>query len=126
MQRSLSFAAAISFLACTQALAQQLTAADFQKAVKNKNVSLSCADGTNGSGKYTMPGRSGIIKGSYMRPGVAAMADVGQVSAQGESLCIKFKMLNGGDEKCFGVSQTGASTYKLSTAGFTACTIAAR
>ena len=121
-----TFWPAAAFLAAFSATAsaqQAVTAADFQKALKNRSVALSCADGTTGSGRYTMPTNSGAISGTYTRPGATAVSDTGAVRAQGDMLCLRFKILNGGEEKCFTVSQAGARRYQLSSSGFSACDI---
>lgn len=102
---------------------QALSGADIQKALKDKSVSLSCIDGTNGSGHYTMQKNSGTITGSYAHPPAAPVADVGQVRAEGDSLCIQFKNLNAGAERCFGVSEAGPGKFSFSVSGVNACAV---
>ena len=118
-------AAACVGIAGACAAQQALPGADVQKLLKNKRVSLACIDGTNGSGRYTMQKNSGTIQGSYTPPGRAAIADAGQVRAQGESLCLKFKMLNGGAEQCFDVSQTAPGRFNFAVSGVNACSVSA-
>ena len=105
---------------------ESLSGADIQKALKDKRVSLSCIDGTQGSGRYTMQKNSGTITGSYARPPAPAVADAGQVRAQGDNLCLRFKLLNGGEERCFTVSEAGAGKFNFAVSGVNACTVAVR
>src|ERR1700712_746647 len=93
------------------ACAQELTAGDIQKSLSGKRVTLSCIDGTRGSGRYTMAKNFGRINGRYQKPGGGAVADAGQVRAEGNRLCITFKMLNEGREQCFGVRSTGQGKF---------------
>lgn len=118
---SLIFAAA---LLSTAALAQSaLSGADIQKMLKDKRVALNCVDGTSGSGRYTMAKNFGVIKGRYQRAGAKAASDTGVVRAQGNNLCVKFELLNGGNENCFDVAQTGKGKFEFSASGIRACTI---
>lgn len=127
MKISLALAAAACVaIAAPSAAQQSLAGADVQKMLKNKRVSLACIDGTNGSGRYTMQENAGTILGSYTLPGRAAVADAGQVRAQGDTLCLTFKMLNGGAERCFDVSQTAPGKFKFAVSGYDACTVSAR
>ena len=118
----------IAFLALSVSAAplcaqQNISAADFQKAAVNRRVSIACADGTNGAGRYTMPARTGRLAGTYTRASGEAAADTGSVRAEGANLCLRFKTLNDGAETCFGVSKTGARDYRLSSLGLTACSV---
>ena len=124
MNKFVALAAALSTGFAGFAYAQTaLSGADIQKTLKDKRVALACIDGTSGSGRYTMQKNSGTILGSYSKPGAAPVADVGQVRAQGNNLCLRFKLLNSGEEKCFDVSQTGPSRYSFSVSGVNACTL---
>lgn len=113
--------AAVSVVALTLqssgCLAQGLSAVDIQQSLSGKRVSLSCVDGTSGSGRYTMAENFGIITGSYKRPGADLANDVGRVRADGERLCLKFKLLNNGEEQCFGVRSTGGGRFAFTVGG---------
>lgn len=66
----------------TVAFAQTvMTAADIQQTLGGKRLSLSCIDGTNGSGIYIMGKNFGTIRGVYRLPGLAPVKDVGRVRA---------------------------------------------
>ena len=111
-------------LLSTAALAQTaLSGADIQKMLKDKRVALDCIDGTSGSGRYTMAKNFGLIKGRYQLAGAKAATDTGVVRAQGNNLCVRFKLLNGGNESCFDVARTGAGKFEFSASGIRACTI---
>ena len=126
MKTTLVLAAAACLAIAAPCAAQQaLPGANVQQLLKNKRVSLACIDGTNGSGRYTMQKNSGTIQGSYTPPGRAPIADVGEVRAQGGSLCLKFKMLNGGAERCFQVSQTAPGKFNFAVSGVNACNVSA-
>ena len=113
-------------LSTTAAIAQQaLSGADIQRMLKNKRVSLSCIDGTNGAGKYTMAKNFGLIKGNYTKSGAKPVSDTGIVRAQGNNLCVRFEILNAGNENCFDVFQTGRGQFQFSFSGVKACTLAA-
>ena len=126
-----SFKAAIFALLLAPSLAtfapaqEALSGAQVQAALKDKRVALTCLDGTNGSGRYTMAKNSGFIKGSYTRVGKPSAKDVGEVRAQGDQLCLRFKILNGGEESCFGVRANGAGRFQFVKAGVTACNVSA-
>ena len=111
-------------LLSTAALAQTaLNGADIQKMLKDKRVALDCIDGTSGSGRYTMAKNFGIITGQYKLAGAKPASDSGIVRAQGNNLCVKFKLLNGGNESCFDVAQTAKGKFEFSALGVRACTI---
>lgn len=127
-QRTMTFKFTAAFLAfslvATIAVAQAaLSGADIQKLLKDKRVALSCIDGTKGSGRYTMAKNFGIIKGRYQIAGSKPAADTGTVRAQGNNLCVRFQLLNGGNESCFDVARTGAGRFEFSASGVRACTI---
>lgn len=100
-----------TLLACCVGSAQDLTGADIQKSLVNKRVSLTCVDGTQGSGRYTMAENFGTITGRHLRPGGKSEQDVGTVRAEGGRLCLTFKVLNGGREQCFGVRITESGHF---------------
>ena len=119
-------AAVLLTLMTTAASAQQgLSGADIQKLLKNKRVSLSCIDGTRGAGQYTMARNFGIIRGTYAKAGEKPVSDKGIVRAQGSNLCVRFEILNAGNENCFDVFQTGRGKFQFSSSGIKACTLAA-
>lgn len=119
-------AAVLLTLMTTAASAQQgLSGADIQKLLKNKRVSLSCIDGTSGAGKYTMARNFGLIKGNYTKAGAKPVSDTGIVRAQGNNLCVRFEVLNAGNENCFDVLQTGRGQFQFSFSGVKACTLSA-
>ena len=122
----LAYTALFASLAATAHAQQAMSGADIQKALKDKRVALSCIDGTNGSGRYTMQKNSGTITGSYARPPDAPVADVGQVRAEGDNLCLRFKVLNAGAERCFGVSGAGPGKFNFSVSGVNACSVSVR
>ena len=126
MKTALAAAGILAAVASTAHAQQALSGADIQKALKDKRVALSCVDGTSGSGRYTMQKNSGTIRGSYSLPPAAPTADTGRVRAQGDTLCLKFSKLNGGQERCFAVSQAGPGRFNFSVAGFDACTVSVR
>lgn len=108
------------------AFAQSLTAADIQKSLNGKKVTLSCIDGTRGSGRYTMAKNFGTIKGNYEKPDGSSASDTGRVRADGNQLCLTFKILNDGQEQCFGVRSTGQGRFAFTAAAglVTACQVA--
>lgn len=108
------------------AFGQSLSAADIQKSLSGKRVSLSCIDGTRGSGRYTMARNFGTIRGKYQKPDGTSASDTGRVRAEGGQLCLTFKVLNGGQEQCFGVRSTGQGKFAFTAAGglVTACQVA--
>ena len=113
---------------CTPASAQSLSASDIQQSLSGKKVSLSCIDGTRGSGRYTMARNFGTISGRYQKPGSSsAEADVGRVRAEGNRLCLTFKILNNGQEQCFSVRSTGQGKFAFTAAAglVDACQVAA-
>jgi hypothetical protein len=103
----------LALLSSSSAFAQSLTGADIQKSLVDKRVSLSCVDGTRGSGSYKMAKNFGIITGRYQRPGGQSEQDVGEVRAEGDQLCLTFKLLNDGREQCFGVRSTGNGRFAV-------------
>lgn len=111
---------------CSPALAQTLTASDIQKSLSGKRVTLSCIDGTRGSGRYIMGKNFGVIKGKYRRPDGSTKSDTGRVRAVGNQLCLTFEVLNDGQEQCFGVRSTGAGRFAFTAAAglVTACQVA--
>ena len=96
---------------------------EIQKSLKGKRVAFACIDGSSGTGRYTMRRNSGTLLGSYGKAGQMPIADAAQVRAQGTSLCLRFRTLNNGEERCFDVSQTGPRSYNFSLAGISACTL---
>jgi hypothetical protein len=98
------------------AIAQQLTAADIQKSLSGKRVTLSCIDGSRGSGRYTMAKNFGTIQGKYQKPDGSSAADTGRVRAEGNQLCLTFKVLNDGQEQCFGARSTGQGKFAFTAA----------
>ena len=69
----------------------------------------------------------GTITGTYSRQGGAAQKDVGRVRAQGDQLCLKFNVLNNGEERCFNVRAQGAGRFAFTALGglVNACQVAA-
>ena len=59
----------------------------------------------------------GTITGSYKRPGGKLESDVGKVRAQGDQLCLTFKVLNNGEEQCFGVRSKAGGQFVFTAAG---------
>ena len=116
-----------AMLVASPAPAQNVGPADVQKALGGKRVSLSCADGTTGSGRYVMGRSVGTISGTYQRPDTGPLRDVGRVRAAGDQLCLQFKMLNGGQEACFGVRQESETLFTFTRLGglVSACQVAA-
>lgn len=108
------------------AFGQSLTASDIQKSLSGKRVTLSCIDGTRGSGRYTMAKNFGIIQGKYQKPDGTVASDTGRVRADGDRLCLTFKVLNDGQEQCFGVRSTGEGQFAFTAAAglVTACQVA--
>jgi hypothetical protein len=104
-------------LLCSAAQAQTISGADIQRQLSDKRVALSCVDGTKGTGRYTMGRNFGTISGAYRRAGGEAMKDTGRVRAQGNRLCLQFRMFNGGEESCFGVVQQAAGQFQFTAAG---------
>ncbi len=116
----------VAFAAQPADAQQAMKAADIQKMLQNKSIALTCKDGTNASGRYKMTKTAGVISGTYAKPGMQPMRDEGQVRAEGDNLCIRFKTLNNGDERCFGVTQVATNRYRLSVSGFDACDVTSR
>lgn len=110
------------------AYCQSLAAADIQKSLSGKRVTLSCIDGTRGSGRYIMAKNFGIIQGKYQKPDGSSASDTGRVRAEGNQLCLTFKVLNDGQEQCFGVRSTGEGQFAFTAAAglVTACQVASR
>ena len=109
---------------CGSAGAQQvLSGAEIQALLKNKRVSLACVDGSHGSGTYTMARNFGTIRGRYSAANAPPVSDTGTVQAQGNDLCVQFQKLNGGNQTCFAVSQTGRGQFAFSAFGIKACAL---
>lgn len=110
------------------AFGQAVTASDIQKSLSGKRVTLSCIDGTRGSGRYTVAKNIGTIRGKYRNPDGSVASGVGRVRADGDQLCLTVKGLNDGREQCFGVRSTGGGTYDFTAAAglVTACQVASR
>jgi hypothetical protein len=117
--RSLSGVALFVTLAavCSPAGAQTMTVEEIQKTLAGKRVSLSCVDGTRGSGRYTMAKNFGIITGTYQRPDGTSSKDTGRVRAEGNQLCLKFQKFNGGQEGCFGIVQRAPGSFQFTALG---------
>jgi hypothetical protein len=123
------FGIAAALLAASPVQAQRvLQGAELQRALTGKSLSLSCVDGTRGTGRYTMGPKFGTVSGTYQSADGRAMKDVGQVRASGDQLCLRFKMLNGGEENCFGVRESGKGQFVFTVAGglVPVCNIATR
>jgi hypothetical protein len=95
----------------------QMAGADVQKAFTGKRISLSCSDGTQGSGAYRVTSGRGTISGTYTRPGTSQVKDTGTVRVEGDNLCLRFKLLGGGSENCFVVARTSARSFTFTVAG---------
>lgn len=108
------------------AFGQTLAASDIQKSLIGKKVTLSCIDGTRGSGRYIKARNYGIIKGKYQKPDGSIASDTAKVRAEGNQLCLTFKRLNDGQERCFGVRSTGEGKFAFTAAAglVTACQVA--
>ncbi len=116
-----------AMLTASPSVAQNVGPSEVQKALGGKRVSLSCADGTTGSGRYVMGRSVGTISGTYQRPDTGPLRDVGRVRAEGDQICLQFKMLNGGREACFGVRQESEKLFTFTRLGglVNACQVAA-
>ena len=120
----LLLAASMAAIGSMAANAQQaVTGIEVQKALQNKRVSLACADGTNGSGRYMAVKNVGMITGTYSAPGAQPISDTGIVRAQGNNLCVQFKQLKQGVESCFDVQKVNDRQFEFSTSGLHACTL---
>lgn len=110
----------------TAALGQ--SASEIQTSLIGKRVTLSCADGTRGSGRYTMGTNVGTIRGKYQKPDGSITSDIGKVRVDGDQLCLTFRVLNDGQEQCFGVRSTGKGQFAITAAAglVTACQVASR
>jgi hypothetical protein len=76
-------------------------ASEAQKALSGKRVALSCSDGTQGVGSYRpTTGGGALADSSIPDPGMGRIKHTGLVRAQGDSLCLRFKTLDGGAENC--------------------------
>lgn len=113
----------VGSLVAVFALAQPAQAQDvmpasaIQKMLGGKRVTLTCIDGTSGRGRYVMARNFGTIAGTYQRPGRGPENDVGRVRANGDQLCLKFRALNGGQDRCFNVRQETESTFAFTALG---------
>ena len=105
---------------------ETLSGAQIQSALKDKSVVLNCIDGTKGTGRYTMGRNFGTIRGTYSRPRSEPVSDVGQVRAEGDRLCLRFNMLNAGEEKCFSVAKTAPGRFQFSLGFVQACEVVVR
>jgi hypothetical protein len=123
----LGIAAVFGIAGATVSAQERLTAGAIQQSLADKRVSLSCIDGTTGSGRYVMARNFGTITGIYKRPGGESEKDVGRVRAEGDQLCLKFSILNNGEERCFSVRQQSKGRFAFTAFGglVNACQVAA-
>jgi hypothetical protein len=77
---------------------------------ERKRVTLSCIDGNRGSGRYTMAKNFGTIQAKYQKPDGSSAADTGRVRAEGNQLCLTFKVLNDGQEHASVPAQRGRAS----------------
>lgn len=112
--------------ATASAVAQDQSASSILNAFSGKSLSLSCGDGTRAVGRYTMTKTAGKLTGLYSPPNEEPTREVGTLRASGEMVCLTFRKLDGGAERCFGVVQMSPTQYTFTVASglVSACNVA--
>lgn len=95
---------------------RELSGAEAQQLLAGQAFDFNCVDGTRGEATYA---RSGVATASYLLPtasnDAARQKDQGRVRTEGDSICIRWNNLNGGEEGCFRMSERRPGTYRIAT-----------
>jgi hypothetical protein len=96
--------------------AQDQSGSSILQTFSGKSLSLSCGDGTKAVGRYTMTNSAGKLTGLYSAPNEEPSREVGNLRAAGDMVCLTFRKLDDGAERCFGVVQMSPNQYTFTVA----------
>lgn len=115
-------------LGISPALADRvMSGSEAHQLLSGQTFDFNCVDGTRGEATYS---RSGVATASYRLPSAgddaAMQRDQGRVRANGESLCIRWNSLNGGEEGCYRMTERRPGIYRIADGQVRWCDLNAR
>jgi hypothetical protein len=115
-------AAMMPLLSTAMAGERALDGAEAQRVLNGRRFSLSCIDGTSGSGRLN----GAVVSANYLRSAeLGPVRDIGHVRASGANLCIRWNEMNNGAEGCYQVSERAEGHYRIAS-GMGWCDLAVR
>jgi len=104
-----------------------LSGAEAHQMLSGQTFDFNCVDGTRGEARYA---KSGVATASYRLPtagnDAAIQRDQGRVRANGDSLCIRWGTLNGGEEGCYKMTERRPGQYRIAEGQLRWCELSAR
>lgn len=127
-RRALAAAAIALAMGATPSLADRvLSGAEAQQKLVGQTFEFNCVDGTRGEASYA---RSGVATASYRLAGAgddaALQSDKGRVRANGDSVCIRWSRLNGGEEGCYRMTERRPGQYRIAEGQMRWCDLTSR
>jgi hypothetical protein len=115
-------------LGSSAALADRvLSGSEAQQMLSGQSFDFNCVDGTRGQASYA---KSGVATASYRLPGTgddaAIQKDQGRVRSNGDSVCIRWNSLNGGEEGCYKMTERRPGQYRIAEGSVRWCDLTSR
>lgn len=113
--RTIAAAGVAVAIGASVALADRvLSGAEAHQMLSGQTFDFNCVDGTRGQATYA---KSGLATASYRLPtagdDAAVQKDQGRVRPNGDSVCIRWNSLNGGEEGCYKMTERRPGQFRI-------------